>query len=139
MSQNLLDTLSEFELSEILESEPLRGHIAMLNHGDFAPWKGAVYKELCRFVLETHSFNGHLDGRVLQNGACKILKTHLHHERLFLVGMAVWKAQCQSDVGKLGVFECLEWLASGWKTNKTKQRKSNAMDIIVQCVCPFLE
>jgi hypothetical protein len=150
--QILHDMLNQFGRSVILNSEPLRGRIAMLNDGGFAPWKGIVYLKLCRFVVETNcrTSDSHQEAMMvlkLKNGACEIVKTCLQYERLVLVGIAVWKAQCQGDevfaFKQLNVFEThlsfVESMISGWKTNKAKHHKSNAIGIIQKLVRPFLQ
>jgi hypothetical protein len=144
--RNLPTYLNQFGLSWILDAEPLRDQIAMLNEGDFAAWKGDVYAELCRFVVATRPRLRGREGSAMMEGARQILKAHLQNERLFLVGVAVWKTQCQEDKMFAGRFSpsvfnamYVEWMTSGWKTNKAKHRESNAIGIIVKLVRPFLE
>jgi hypothetical protein len=144
--RNLPTYLNQFGLSWILDTEPLRDQIAMLNEGDFAPWKGDAYAELCRFVVATRPRLRGREGSAMMEGACKILKAHLQNERLVLVGVAVWKTQCQEDKTFDGglrpsVFIAMyaEWMNYGWKTNKAKHRESNAIGIIQKLVRPFLE
>jgi hypothetical protein len=68
------------------------------------------------------------------------LRRHHYSERLALIGLAAWKAQCLCQVPNSGQYLAYaQWIASGWKTCKASQRDSNAMNVIVQCVTPFLD
>jgi uncharacterized small protein (DUF1192 family) len=94
--QDFLAALNKYGRSEILDSEPLRDRIAMLREGDFAPWKGRVYLELCRFVVETHTHMSYPEGTKalnLKSGLRKIIDAHLQDERVSLVGLALWNVQ----------------------------------------------
>jgi hypothetical protein len=64
----------------------------------------------------------------------------LRNERLTLVGLAVWKAQCLRQIPPLTDYYCVQqWLSSVWKLCKPEQRTSNAMDIVVSMVRGFLK
>jgi hypothetical protein len=68
------------------------------------------------------------------------LKTCLQNERLTLLALAVWKAQCLRQMPAVDDFDAAQdWMRYGWKACKPHQRASNAMDIIILAVRSFLE
>lgn len=59
-------------------------------------------------------------------------------QRLALLQLAVWKSECLKQVPVGDSFGIDQWLTSGWKEHKAKQRESNSMTIIITSVRPFL-
>jgi hypothetical protein len=75
------------------------------------------------------------------------LTLYEYKERLVLLALAVWKAQCIASMpamtGTIAYFVAAErmqhWATVGWKTVKAEHRDANnAMNIIVKAVRPFL-
>jgi hypothetical protein len=59
-------------------------------------------------------------------------------ERLSLLELAIWKAQCLLDMPfKTEYVETLQWHSDKWKSNKLKHHGSNTGAIIVAAVLPF--
>jgi hypothetical protein len=60
-------------------------------------------------------------------------------EQLSLLELAIWKAACiMEKTEELTYYEMLEWKSRGWKESKSKMRRSNAIDVIIQNTMPFL-
>jgi hypothetical protein len=80
--------------------------------------------------------------------AMKMLDQYEYNERLVVLALAVWRAQCLESLSALSangqtgwtaVLEYLmQWSQSGWKAHKAEHRNSSAMDIVVRAVLPFL-
>jgi hypothetical protein len=69
----------------------------------------------------------------------KKMRLCLATERLILVGLAVWKAQCVWHMPPVTDYAAAqEWMRHGWKNVKVAQRDSNAMSIVLSAVRPFL-
>jgi hypothetical protein len=63
-----------------------------------------------------------------------------HAERLTLLWLAVWKAECLQQIPVISdLFTAQKWLASEWKKQKLAQRQSRAMNTIVSLVSPFVQ
>lgn len=70
----------------------------------------------------------------------KKIKLAEHFNRLVLLAMAVWKAQCVLCVPTTNsncYLVAQEWSRSGWKQCKNEHRTSNAIGIILAAVRPF--
>lgn len=74
--------------------------------------------------------------------ALRKLKMCESNERLAVLALAVWKAQCVVDMPKDDVKDAylaaMEWARKGWKSRKQEQRNANAIDTVVLAVKPFL-
>ena len=101
-------------------------------------WRDAVQASLFRYLSLQDEGN---DDNSLQP-AYRILNKYEHWERIALLELAVWKAIC---LVKMPAEACTDyyaakkWLDSGWKTLKSAQRQSNAVDIVLSRVVPFLD
>jgi hypothetical protein len=98
-------------------------------------WRHHVRSDLCTYL-----------GSVGQDYKTMIRATnHLqkyeHLERISLLELVAWKAACVADTeANLSLYEMMEWLNHGWKTNKTKLQRCTAVtNVIVQNVVEFLE
>jgi DNA-binding transcriptional ArsR family regulator len=72
--------------------------------------------------------------------AKELMIKHENMERLTLLHLAVWKAQCLVNMPDSynSFFAAQEWMANGWKASKAHGRKSGAMHTVVSLVLPFL-
>jgi hypothetical protein len=85
--------------------------------------------------------------------ATRLLEKYEHMERFALLELAVWKATCTRRAGEVKVdpsnlktvedaIRFAEKLAekqrSAWKDYKTEMRHSNAIEIIMSLVVPFV-
>jgi hypothetical protein len=138
--------LAGFKHALALRSKPLRKHIAVLDQGGRAPWKDSVHQDLIKLLEASSSTN--YSEQFLVNQMCQRVATSLQRERLVILSLAVWKAQCQErEVGEVPVVRSYrdmlplieEWLSSGWKEHKSEHRGSNAANIILHRVRPFIE
>jgi hypothetical protein len=61
-----------------------------------------------------------------------------HSERLVLLRLAVWKADCHLQLPEMTrgnlVLAVMEWGKEGWKSVKEERRLSNAMTIVASAV-----
>lgn len=89
---------------------------------------------LFRYAIE----NGDEAHQTAMKTAMKTLERYKYKERLVTVALAVWKTQCILASPDPSYLATLEWARSGWKTVKPEQRDSNAMEIVVKAVQPFL-
>jgi hypothetical protein len=135
--QDLNQLLVAAQLSCRLRTKPLCDDMAMLNEVGHAPWKDAVLAELCRSMLAPKArYAAEPD---LLEVPLKRLRTCLANERLSLLALAVWKGKCWRQMSAaVDLDAALEWMRSGWKACKVAQYDSNAMDIVVRAVQPFL-
>jgi hypothetical protein len=118
-----------------LFTKPWRDELDVLDQMH-VPWRNAVQAELFRCVFESplNDKDNKLETTLIQ------LRRYECWERLVLVGLAVWKAQCLWQMpDDCDYFASEEWIASDWKICKAAQRESSAMDVIVKCVRPFLD
>jgi hypothetical protein len=68
------------------------------------------------------------------------LQAFEHAERLTLLWLAVWKAECLQQIPVISdLYTAQKWFASEWKQQKSNQRQSHAMSTIVSLVCPFVQ
>jgi hypothetical protein len=109
---------------------PFHCELDFLEQITHAPWRNSVQAGLfCYVFAGTDDVN--LD---------KELSRHEYSERLALVELAAWKAQCLWQMpDSCPYLEYTQWIDSGWKTCKRMQRHSNAMNVIVSSVRPFLD
>jgi hypothetical protein len=72
--------------------------------------------------------------------AYRLMKAFEDAERLTLLWLAVWKAECLLQMPLSADFYATQkWFLSEWKNAKNAQRQSNAMSTITALVCPFLQ
>jgi hypothetical protein len=119
-----------------LFTKPWRDELDILDQMVHVPWRNAVQAELFRCVFEPaqDDKDNKLENVLIQ------LRRYECWERLVLIGLAVWKAQCLWQMpGDCDYFASEQWIATDWKTCKAAQRESSAMDVIVKCVRPFLD
>jgi hypothetical protein len=92
----------------------------------------AVYRYAASRTIEGRG--AHLDEVVCN------LQAFEHAERLTLLWLAVWKAECLQQIPVISdLFTAQKWFASEWKQQKSNQRQSHAMSTIVSLVCPFVQ
>jgi hypothetical protein len=61
-------------------------------------------------------------------------------EGLAVLGLAVWKSMCLLQMPELcDYLVAKRWTMTDWKTCKPAQCESNAMNVIVSSVRPFLD
>ena len=99
-------------------------------------WRDAVQACLFRYL----SLQGEADTNNLQQ-AHVILNKYEHWEGIALLELAVWKAICLVEMPPEACgdyYAAKAWLDSGWKILKPAQRQSNAVDIVLSRVVPFL-
>jgi hypothetical protein len=119
-------------------TSPFHSELNLLGQITHAPWRNSVQAGLFRYVF-CPATDVHADDELLRQTLLN-LRRHHFSDRLALVGLAAWKAQCLCQVPDSGHYlTYAQWIASGWKTCKASQRDSNAMNVIVTCVKPFLD
>jgi hypothetical protein len=146
--QDLYDDLHKVMMTSYracrLFSQPIFGELAMLDQISHAAWKDSVQAELYRYLVVPNQTDMDMSAPEefeLLERPTKKLKTCLQNERLTLLGLAVWKAECIRQVPSvvMDYYTIQQWMSSGWKACKPEQRASNAMPIIVSAVRSFLE
>jgi hypothetical protein len=137
LRQDLREALNAVWVSCQLRSKPLCDEMAMLNQVNHDPWKDAVHAELFRLMVAPKaSFVA--EPRQVER-PLKKLRMCLTSERLSLLSMAVWKGKCLRQMPVVSDYDAaLEWMRSGWKACKASQYDSQAMNIVVAAVQPFL-
>jgi hypothetical protein len=69
----------------------------------------------------------------------KLLHKYENMERLSILHLAVWKAECLAQMPAVNTFfAAQEWMTIGWKGRKPKHCQSGAMHTVVSLVLPFL-
>jgi hypothetical protein len=72
----------------------------------------------------------------------KKLRMFEHSERLVLLRLAVWRAECQLQLPEMTrgnlVLAVMDWGKEGWKDAKKERRLSNAMNIVASAVGLYL-
>jgi hypothetical protein len=117
---------------------PFHHELDLIGQMTHAPWRNSVLAGMFHYVFGP-STDVHADNELLRHTLLQ-LRQHHNLERLALIGLATWKAQCLCQVPVSGYYlTYAQWVASGWKTCKTSQRDSNAMNVIVKCVKPFFD
>jgi hypothetical protein len=128
---------------------PLKREIRRVQNVRDLKQKQAIEAGLFRYLTAPASPNERDDDsaarRVQLEPAQKMLEQYECKERLVILALAVWKAQCLESLstnGHTGLTSVLEylkqWTQSGWKVHKAEHRNSSAIDIVVQAVIPFL-
>jgi hypothetical protein len=116
---------------------PFHCELDFLEQITHAPWRNSVQAGLFCYVF-AGTDNVNLDKELLRQTLSNWRRLE-YSERLALVGLAAWKAQCLWQMpDSCPYLEYAQWIDSGWKTCKRMQRHSNAMNIIVSSVRPFL-
>jgi hypothetical protein len=113
---------------------PLSGKIAKFGDIRDSRKRDSIEAALFRYAIE----QGNEASRTAMETAMKSLERYNYKERLVTLALAVWKTQCILEAPVAGYLASLEWARSGWKTIKSEQRDSNAMEIIVKAVQPYL-
>jgi hypothetical protein len=111
-------------------------------------WKLQVQGVLYRYMkLDTCSAS---DEASLLGDVKALIQKYEQMERLSLLELAVWKAACISRAGQEEVdsktsiktlHDAILWVANNhhtWKKYRKEMRKSNAIEIVIQHVLPFL-
>jgi hypothetical protein len=96
----------------------------------------AVHAEFYRYLIAPAADNER-DENGLLDRPLKKLKACFQSEALMLLALAVWKAQCLQQMPPNDE-AARDWIQSGWKSSKAQQSHSNAMEIILTSVRPFL-
>jgi hypothetical protein len=109
-------------------------------------WKLEIQGVLYRYVkLDTTCMAN--EGMSLLIQAETLLQKYEQMERLSLLELAVWKAACTSCVefdsktNMKTLHDAILFVANNrhtWKKYRTEMRKSNAIEIVIQHVIPFL-
>jgi hypothetical protein len=147
---NLLSTQHNTDLElrrSHSNSERLASRIEQLG---LAAWQHAVRSILYEYV---HSA-GAVDparSRCIYSLALQSLVKYERLERISLIEMAAWKHSCimlldndddeeqQQPHETMSYLAMKEWERHGWKKIKSTMRRSEATNVIVQCVLPFLD
>ncbi len=114
----------------------------------FETWENRVLAQLFRYIASDR------DGSTKHLlKADRLLRTYERMERFALLELAVWKATCTRRAGEVKVDPCnlntvedtirfakklAEKQRSAWKDYKTELRHSNAIEIIMSLVIPFV-
>jgi hypothetical protein len=86
----------------------------------------------------------------------RLLDEYVFLEQVSLLELAVWKAACIMQLDeeddeksefaadepkpkRRTLLEVLEWMNTGWKSQKAKTRSSNSIEVIMVAVLPFLK
>jgi hypothetical protein len=97
----------------------------------------AVHAELYRYLIAPAASHSWCEFDSLDR-PLKKMKACFQTEALVLLALAVWKAQCLKQMPPSDT-DAQDWIQSGWKSCKAQQPYSNAMEIIVTNVRPFLD
>jgi hypothetical protein len=125
-------------LARRTKTEALECRLTELKH---TKWQFHVKALLFDYLSSTGDYN------ILQKVETS-LSMYEHMERLSLLELAVWKAACLSQVEidsktSMKTFHdailCVAKHQHNWKKYRTETRKSNAIEIIVKHVLPFLD
>jgi hypothetical protein len=95
----------------------------------------AAHAEFYRYLIAPAANDGEYD---LLDRPLKKLKACFQNEVLLLLALAVWKAQCLQQMPPDDT-AAQDWIQSGWKSYKAQESRSNAAEIIVTSVRPFLD
>jgi hypothetical protein len=103
-----------------------------LNNAD----KEKVCARLFWYMLSTPSESN----EQLEDAKAMISKLK-YRERVGLLELAVWRSACLMHAPKheMAFADWIEWYRKGWKADKTRMRRSNAISIIMARVLPFLD
>jgi hypothetical protein len=118
-------------------ANPLYGKIQALPEQIPATAIDAVHAELYRCLIALAASNAWCEFDSLDR-PLKKMKACFQTESLVLLALAVWKAQCLKQMPTSDT-AAQDWIQSGWKSCKAQQPYSNAMEIIVTSVRPFLD
>jgi hypothetical protein len=118
---NLMKRLNRLAEAEIF------AELDKLEHSTCPDWKNAIHAELFR-----HLMNPLDSGRTTLHALSKFE----YCERLALLQLAVWKAECIQQV-PTQINNSLS--CNLWMQHKDEQAESNAMAIVVEAVRPFLK
>jgi hypothetical protein len=119
-----------------LHSTRAEGVMARLEKLGCASWRNDVKGSLLSYVLS----NANVQQETLVTVVTK-LHDYEYAERLALIKLAVWKAECLKKMPAVGddVVMADRWFTVGWKKYKTEQRNASAVVIVVSAVAPFLD
>jgi hypothetical protein len=123
-----------------LFAKPVDKTIALLDEIVDPNWKDSIEAELYRY-LAANTRPAAQEIEALER-PLKKLKMFEHCERLVILRLAVWRAECQRQMPETthgNVVACLDWIKAGWKDMKKGQQSSNAMNIVATAVRSFLQ
>jgi hypothetical protein len=139
---HLLDDLQQ--IARVLQrlvslfTAPFHDELDILEQMTHAPWRNSVQAGLFCYLFAGSGGVG-VDQELLRQTLSR-WRRYEYSERLTLVGLAAWKAQCLWQIpDSCPYLEYTQWIVSGWKTYKRMHRDSNATNIIVSAVRPFLD
>jgi hypothetical protein len=122
-----------------LFAKPVDKTMALLDEIVDPNWKDSIEAELYRY-LAANSRPATQEIEALER-PLKKLKMFEHCERLVILRLAVWRAECQRQMPDMthgNLVACLDWIKAGWKGIKKEQQSSNAMNIVAIAVRSFL-
>jgi hypothetical protein len=114
---------------------------AFLDQVRHPPWRQAVQAGLYHYLFDpsNSSCDEDKERQLLDESLCKI-RRYMHQERLVLLRLAAWKAQCLGQMpGNLDYLSSAQWASVDWKMCKVEQRECNAIGVIVGAIRPFLD
>jgi hypothetical protein len=96
-------------------------------------WKDALRADLFCYLTSDHQTD-------LLVKAERTLMKYEQLERLVLLQLAIWKAEClmQMPDTEIGYSKAVDWMKSGWKALKVEMRGSNAIGTVLSLVHPFM-
>jgi hypothetical protein len=123
-----------------LLSAPIVDDLETLQHQILhAAARDAVNTQLLHYLIEPPAASAEVEEEWFEQPVKK-MRLCLSTEQLFLIGLAVWKAQCVWNMPPVTDYATAqEWIRLGWKSSKETLRDSNAMTIVTSSVRPFLE
>jgi hypothetical protein len=123
-----------------LATPPLSQTLAVLQQVRYRPARDSVQASLYSFLSDTSEdvVQASLAQALDRLRLCEL------QEGLAMLTLAVWKSQCLWDMPPASsschdYMTALRWTRDGWKSCKAAQRESNAMNVIVLAVRPFLD
>jgi hypothetical protein len=118
-------------------ANPLHDRIQALTGQIPATAIDAAHAEFYRYLIAPAA-NGRWGEDDLRDRPLKKLKACFQNEVLLLLALAVWKAQCLQQMPPDDT-AAQDWIQSRWKSYKAQESRSNAAEIIVTSVRPFLD
>jgi hypothetical protein len=135
---NLYDDIERVEIASErfcrLFSKPVYQTIVLLDQMTEPSWRDSIESEMFRYLVADNSRTATEEIEALERPLRK-LRMFEHSERLVLLRLAVWKAECLLQLPEMTcgnmVLAVMEWGKEGWKSVKEERRLSNAMNIVV--------
>jgi hypothetical protein len=107
-------------------------------------WQADVESKLF-WILLNSSYASHDTMCGMINPAQALVDSYEFRERIALLELAVWKAvcilhpeRCTVAEKRKGFIAWQNWVRHDWKEHKAAFRNANEIDIVINCVMPFL-